>query len=185
MKRQIIVLISALLVVMGLAALNSAAAAKPALPAVITSAGQSPDGMMVDVMLNRKLGMKIPFLTMAKVQDLKNVKTLIVAVGVSNKGLGAAGIDLATEAARVKSLMNYAKDEEINVILVHIGGQQRRGAGSEQMLKLVIPLAKWYVVVKTGNQDHAFDRWADANNASLTELNAIIEAGPAIKKLFD
>lgn len=181
-KTIIFMIMGALLTIAGVAAF--AAPAKPTLPALITSAGQSTDGLMVDVMLNKRLHMAIPFKPLAKVDDLKGVKALIVAVGFSTKGLGAAGLDTAGEINRVKALMEYAKREEMAVVLVHTGGTQRRGPTSDIMNKLVAPVAKWYVVVKAGNNDRLFDRFAEQYEAQLIQVDIITDAGPAIQNLF-
>lgn len=182
LKRILVLMVLSALLIGGLSV--AAQPAKPSMPALITSGGQSPDGLMLDVLLNKKLNMNIPFIPLAKVSDMKDAKTLIVAVGVSNKGLGAAGIDQAQEIARVKSLLDYAKEQGLYVILVHTGGTQRRGATSDQISKMVAPVAKSYVVVKTGNADKFFSKLAEENKAQLIEISMITEAGPAIQGLF-
>lgn len=182
LKRMPWLMVFCVLLIAGVCA--AAQPAKPSMPALITSGGQSPDGLMLDVLLNKKLDMKIPFVSLAKVSDMKNVKTLIIAVGVSNKGLGAAGIDQSQEIARVKSLLDFAREQGVYVIMVHTGGSQRRGATSDQIAKMVAPVAKAYVVVKAGNTDKFFNRLADENKAQLIEIDMITEAGPAIQGLF-
>ena len=49
-------------------------------------------------------------------------KTLILAVGGSSKGLGAAGIDADQELARTDALISAAKEKGIIVLALHTGG---------------------------------------------------------------
>lgn len=182
-KKAVVVALSCMFIVGVFLGVGSASE-KPAMPALLTSAGQSTDILIVNVMLNKKLDMKIPSVALAKAEDLTGIKTLIVVVGLSNKGLGSAGLDLNAETARVKSLVEYAKQQGITVVLVHTGGAQRRGGGSDQLISLVAPVAEYYVVVKAGNADKLFDKLAAANKAQLVEVETLADAGPAIQKLF-
>jgi len=61
-------------------------------PILVTSAGQSPDVLMVRVLLNR-IGVENITDELAEPAQLEGVQTVIFALGGSQKGLGAAGID--------------------------------------------------------------------------------------------
>src|SRR6056297_2579690 len=73
----------------------------PAQPVVITCPGQNPDGLMIKVVLeNQNVDFKYrPFL---QAEDMNGYSTLIIAVGHSCKGVGAAGIDYEYELLRTK-----------------------------------------------------------------------------------
>ena len=84
MKRMIIAL-TALLVL-------AAAGAAFAADVVLTSVGQSPDVMMVRVVL-RKMKIDADSEPLLKADALAGRKVLVAVVGGSSKGLGAAGIN--------------------------------------------------------------------------------------------
>jgi len=162
------------------------AAPKPGKPALITSAGQSTDGLILKtVMTDKATGETIPFEKLAKPEDLKGIRTLIVSVGLSSKGLGAAGINVDQEKARVRSILDAAKKNDIFVIMVHIGGTARRGAGSDEFATLVADYAHHIFVVRAGNDDGFFTRLAQKNKIPLTEVDDRIAMGPAIMKLLN
>ncbi|MCR4424870.1 MAG: DUF6305 family protein [Firmicutes bacterium] len=168
----------AILVMATLAAGSVLAAAEPAYPALITSAGQSPDGLILKVVVNDKSGLNMPYKQLAKVEDLAGVKTLVFAVGVSAKGLGAAGINIDQEIARVKALLEEAKKNNIYVVLVHIGGTARRGASSDEVSKMVGSYAHRIIVASAGNADGFFTKMAAERNIPLVIVEDRNAVGP-------
>ena len=95
-------------------------------PALLTTAGQSADLNMAKVLLDRnKVALKVA--PLAGADDLKDVGSLIIVIGGSTKGLGAAGINTDKEMARVEQLIAKAADLKIPIIGMHIGGKARRG----------------------------------------------------------
>lgn len=153
--------------VAGLGSARSFAASgpQPGLPVVITSAGQSPDGLVVKVLLtDKQRGPLADYKALAKPEDIANARTLIVAVGVSSKGLGSAGVNIDQEIARVKSLLETAKKNGTYVILVHMGGTARRGAKSDEMAQLVAGYAHKIIVLATGNQDGFYTKLGQQHN---------------------
>lgn len=153
-------------------------------PALIVSAGQSTDALMVSVLLNKKLNMGFGYKQVARVDDLQGMKTLIVVVGVSSKGLGAAGLDMKQEMDRVQALLDVAQKNGIAILLMHTGGMARRGAQSNQVIELVASRASAMVVVKAGNSDGFFNNLASQHKIPLTEVETINDAGPAVQALF-
>ena len=100
-------------------------------PVLVTSCGQSPGPARVKVFLQR-LQMDYEMKDTATVKDLaaKPYKTLIVVTGASLKGMGAAGVSITDEIARVNALMADAKKKGITVIGAHVEGMERRAKGA-------------------------------------------------------
>ena len=130
----------------------------------LTSVGQSPDAVMVNVILKRQ---KIPadYEATMKVGDLTGQKVLIAVVGGSSKGLGAAGIDRNQELERCVTLINAAKTKGVKVLVMHVGGEGRRGELSDAFIEGVVPLADALIIVKGGNSDGLFDKLKPASVA--------------------
>ena len=77
-------------------------------PAILTSIGQSADVDIVSTLCS-KAGLEVQTNATLSADDLTaDCKTLILAVGGSSKGLGAAGIDEAQELERTNALLAKA-----------------------------------------------------------------------------
>ena len=82
-----------------------------------------------------------------------DAKTLIVVVGGSSKGLGAAGIDADGELARLAELIDGAKGAGLSVIAMHTGGEARRGDLSDKFITPIFEKADYAIVVTAGDED--------------------------------
>ena len=109
-------------------------------PALITSAGQSADASMLSAILE-KAGFSCDIETSigADSFDTSAYKTLIIGVGGSQKGLGAAGVDADVEQERVDAVVAKAEEADMTIIVAHIGGSARRGELSDGFISAVSP----------------------------------------------
>lgn len=153
-------------------------------PAILTAIGQSADFEMVKVLLTRN---KIPFTadTLIKAEKLDSTsQTLILVVGASSKGLGAAGISIEAELARTKALLKRAKELKMSVITVHVGGAARRGAMSESLIEPCMAVSDYAIVVASGNEDGFFTKLAAKANIALTSVERISAVGALLAAAF-
>jgi hypothetical protein len=114
-------------------------------------------------------------------------KTVIFAVGASLKGMGASGLTIDTEEARVKKLIDACKKKKIFIIAVHPGGAAARGpAGSdnERMIDAVVPFADAIIITKDSNKDGRFTKIAQKTKASLVEVEYALGMVEVLKKVF-
>ena len=74
-------------------------------PVLVTSFGQSTDGSMIEQVMKRLKTVSYSYNPTATGADLDGMKTVVIAVGNSTKGLGAAGISQEQETARAKEFM--------------------------------------------------------------------------------
>ena len=153
-------------------------------PGVITSVGQSSDIAIVKVLLNTQLKLGLDYKPLAQPADLAGMKTMVVVVGASTKGLGAAGLDLAKEMERATALVKAAKAGGAKILVMHTGGEARRGKTSNDVISLVVPDADAVVVVAAGNKDKLFNTLAAKNNVPVIEVEKMADAGAAVKSLF-
>lgn len=168
MKRSsLLVLLLLLSLSVSLAPVSAAFAADVA----ITSVGQSSDGMMVKVLM-KKMKIESDYDALMKPEALGKQKVLLAVVGGSSKGLGAAGINKDDEKARGQAVIEAAKKKNIKVIIMHVGGEGRRGDLSDMFIKAVTKLGDRVIVVKSGNADKIFDK-SKAPNAKLVEADNI------------
>lgn len=158
MKRTVLVL-TALFVL-------ATAGAALAADVVLTSVGQSPDMMMVRVVM-RKLKLDSDSEPLLQAGALGSRKVLIAVVGGSSKGLGAAGIDKDQEMARVTGLLKAARDKGMKVLVMHIGGEGRRGSLSDAFIEAAVPWGDRLIVVDGGNDDGLFEKLIEGKDVKM------------------
>ena len=95
-------------------------------PIILTSVGQSADVNVVQTLM-KKCEIETDLNATMTADDLEGYKTLVLAIGGSSKGLGAAGVDENQELDRVKAVIAKAKEQGVTIISLHIGGSARRG----------------------------------------------------------
>ena len=209
-------LVLAVLAAAGLALLFAGQAVpKAGLPVLTTSAGQSTDVTTVNIVLDEAgiaydycdvptpemvadgvglggresgPGFHVESLTdTAKYPAGTPYKAVIFAIGASLKGMGASGLTLDSEEARLKKLIEYCKSKKIFVMAVHIGGESKRGpAGSdnERMIDAVAPLADYIVVTKESNKDGRFTKLAQAGKVPITEIDYALDLVGIVKQVL-
>ena len=153
-------------------------------PVLVTSFGQSTDGSMIEQVMKRLKTVAYTYNPTATSADLSGVKTVVIAVGNSTKGLGAAGISQDQETARAKEFMAAVKKAGVKVICCHIGGATRRGALSDAFADMVLPLSSYILVKEDGNEDGKFTSFAAANNIPITLVYGSKDTVDAFKQIF-
>jgi hypothetical protein len=152
-------------------------------PLLITAAGQSPDAQLASI-LARRAGIEHTLSNMATVSDLAGVKSLGIVVGASLKGLGAAGLDTNKEKERVRALIAEANTRSIPVLFFHLGGEQRRGQLTDELITEYLPLAHWALIVKSGNQDGLMTRLSNDKKIPLHEVERTTDGAAPLRDAF-
>ncbi len=153
-------------------------------PILVTSGGQSADYQMVGTLMG-KVGMEYEINNLATSADLGAAKTLIVVVGGSSKGLGAAGISQDDELARAQAIVDACEANDITVIVAHLGGTARRGSLSDMFNDLALPCADYILMVEDGNKkDSKFTDAAADMGVPITLINSIADAVGPLTDVF-
>lgn len=185
-KTRILIAAAAILAIAGTAGAQTYALKAPlaAKPAFLTTVGQSADIEMVKVLLDRSA---VPYKAnaQAKAGDLaaSGAKTLVVVLGGSTKGLGAAGISADAEIDRAKALLAEAKKLGMTVIGVHVGGEARRGQLSDTFIQAAVPACQYLVVVADGDKDGFFTKLAGAA-IPMDKVERMSKAVEPLQKAF-
>ncbi|MGF6905566.1 DUF6305 family protein [Fusobacterium sp. PH5-44] len=153
-------------------------------PILLTSAGQSADVQMVQALL-KKAGLEANFDKSVTADGIKDEKTLILAIGGSSKGLGAAGIKVEDELDRVAKLIEKAKANNIKIIGIHVGGSARRGELSDKFITSTVDKVDYLIVVEDGNKDGLFTNVSTEKNIPLETIPKITSAVDPLKKAFE
>ena len=152
-------------------------------PALLTSAGQSADIEMVRVMMEKN-EIRVITRALATPEDLEGCKTLMLAIGGSSKGLGAAGIDADQELERVKELLAAAEEKGIVILAVHIGGEARRGALSDVFITPCFEVADYSLVVEAGDKDGLMSGLAADKGIPYVSVANMSDAIAPLKDVF-
>ena len=152
-------------------------------PVLITSAGQSAEVQLANV-LAKRAGISATLIKQAEPKDIEGIKTVILVVGVSLKGMGAAGLDMNQEKSRINDLIEAVKKEGIPILCLHLGGEDRRGDLSDELIKACLPHANSAIVVKSGNKDGLFTSICSEKDIPLIEVERAANALDPLKKVF-
>ena len=156
---------------------------KPEPPLLITSAGQSAEVQLVAILAKRS-GLDHILIKSATPEDLVGAKTLVLSLGASLKGLGAAGLDVQQEKDRVAGLIEAALSRSIPIVCLHLGGQDRRGSLSDDFISACLPHARVVIIVESGNQDGLFTRICEGNGIPLIVVPKTVDAMEPLKNVF-
>ena len=154
------------------------------LPILMTSAGQSADVSMFNAIAARS-GVEATSRELIEADDIEvgEYNTLVIVVGGSSKGLGAAGVDAEQEQARVDAIIEKLQDS-VTIVVAHIGGQARRGELSDGFINAVLPVADYIIVVEEGDADGLFSNYAAENNVPISICPDIASVGEAFAGLI-
>jgi hypothetical protein len=153
-------------------------------PAFLISFGQAADGEMVKVLLDRaKVPYKADFQAKPGALGASGAKSLILVIGGSTKGLGAAGVSPEAEIERNKVVVSEARKAGMKVIGLHIGGEARRGTMSDKFVSAAVPLCDYVIVVADGNKDGLFTKLC-GGRIPLDVVEKITKAGEPLLKAF-
>ena len=176
---------------------SPAAPQKAGLPVLLTSCGQSPGPTRLKVFLDRlKLDYiynmeATPAVLAAKAKAGTPFKSVIIVVGASLKGMGAAGVSIEDELARARALIAEAKKQNIKVIGAHVEGMSRRAQGAapgdnsdELTIDAVCPISTMLLVKKEGDEDGRFTTISKSKNIPMIVYDKNMELENALKDLF-
>jgi hypothetical protein len=170
---------------------------KAGLPTLLTSCGQSPGPVKIEVFMKR---LKLDFNYVAgatantlleKKKSGTPYKSLIIVTGASLKGMGAAGVSINDEIDRTKALIAEAKKQGIKVIGAHIEGMARRSQGAaagdnsdEVSIDTVCPASALILIRKDGDEDGRFTTISKSKNIPMLVFEKNMELEGVLKNLF-
>ncbi len=163
------------------------------LPLLITNAGQGPGGKMARLLVSQTktiaLDVDFWYKSEPKEPDLQErpYKSLMVVIGSSDKGLGASGITIDQEIARLEKMVKLAKDKGIPIIAVLLEKDKRSNIATnpnERCIDTICPYADWMIVVKDGNKDGRFDKLKAKHGIPLTLIDNAIDFTALCKQSF-
>ena len=149
----------------------------------LTSIGQSSDAMMIRVLL-KSLKIAPDYDAVMKPEALTNQKVLVAVIGGSSKGLGAAGINKDDEVKRAEALVKAAKEKKMKVVMMHVGGEGRRGTLSDLFITKAVPNGDVLILVDGANKDGLFDKLTKAKKILVKTAPSITATKEPLKTVL-
>lgn len=172
------------------AAVSGAKPVKGFEPMLITNAGQGPGGKMGRLLVSQsKAVSSFDYNAEPWEKDLraKPYKTLLVIIGSSAKGLGASGITIDQEIARLEKMIAEAKRLKMQIVACQIEGKVRRGnpgSADEQSIDAIAPFADYLVVKKDANEDGRFTKISQKTKVPLTIIDDTIDFISVVQQMY-
>ena len=152
-------------------------------PIILTSVGQSADVNVVQTLL-KKCEIDSDLNATVTADDLGSYKTLVLAIGGSAKGRGAAGVEENQELDRVKSVIAKAEEQGMTIIALHIGGSARRGTLSDKFIPDALAAADAAIIVSEGDSDGFMKGIVTENGVATAFIDNQVGAVEPLKTIF-
>ena len=150
----------------------------------LSTVGQADSDIVNNVFKKAGLGAAYKNNNMLEAADVEEGAVVLLTLGSSSKGLGAAGVDEAHEAARAAEFAAAAEAGQLTLILFHVGGTPRRGTSSDPIIEAAFPGAAACFVVSSGNADGFFTNLATENDVDLYSIAKSVDLVDYAKGLF-
>lgn len=152
-------------------------------PVLVTSLGQSLDAFQVQL-ATKRTGAEVLYDPLAAVDQLDGAETLFLVVGASLKGFGEAGISITDERERARQFLDEAEARGIPVIVLHVGGAERRDDLTNQLIEVTAPHADALFIRNDSDADGMFQSFAEAEGIPLVSVENIVALLPELEKLL-
>ena len=135
---------------------------------LVTPAGQSSDGLIVAGMM-KELNVSHAYRNKARSEDVTQwYDSVVLVLGHSNTGLRKAELTTEEEIERIQGLISATRLKAGAVVVVHLGGQNRRSTNDDVLIRHFVPQANYILVADDGNYDNIFGRIADKKGIPIT-----------------
>jgi hypothetical protein len=153
-------------------------------PILVTCTGQTPGSLTLTTLLDRQ-GIKVTHDPLVVPSKMAGYKTIIVVMGASLKGLGAAGINQEEELDRDRMVFKKARELGMKIIAAHIEGTARRNAIADKFITPFVPQADFLLVYEEGNKDGLFTKLSAQSKVPLVVFKDFRdEFGNIVKTIF-
>lgn len=163
------------------------------LPMLITNAGQGPGGKMARLLVSQTKTLILnkdyfyesePIEATLKARDYS---CLMVVIGSTDKGLGASGITIDDECARLEKMVGWAKSMNLPMVGVLLEKDKRSSIATnanERCIDIICPNCEWMIVVKDGNTDGRFTKIKEKYGIPLTIIDNSLDFTNLSKEIF-
>ena len=155
-------------------------------PIIATTCGQSPGALMV-TQICKQVGLECEQQDLLKGEYLKenDFKTVIITMGTSGKGMGAAGTDMKAEVERINGIIEVANEKGMTIIGAHIEGEARRVDDNDaRSIEVVAPYSDIIIVREDSNKDGYFTDLGEEKDIPVYVIEKTLELTEPLKEIF-
>ncbi len=152
-------------------------------PILVTCTGQTPGSLTLQGFMDA-VGISSTHDAMVLPSKMGGYKTMVVVMGASLKGLGAAGIDQDEELERCKMVFKKAKGSGMKIVAAHIEGVARRNAIADKFIIPFVPEADFLLVMEEGNADGLFTKLSKQHNIPMVTFKDFSELPNILVSMF-
>ena len=119
--------------------------------------------------------------------DARDYSAIVIVIGSTDKGLGATGITIDQEIARVDEVVARANEKGVPVIAVMLEKDKRSDVktnANERCIDAVCPHASWMIVTADVNTDGRYDAFKAENGTPLTVLDSSMDFISLVQQAF-
>ena len=152
-------------------------------PFIVTSCGQSPGAVMVN-MVAAQAGLDSSNDNSLSVDTFEpgDAKTLIVTTGTSGKGMGAAGTDVNAEIDRCAALIKAAREAGMTICCAHVEGMARRTDSADQAsIDAIMELADVVLIIEESDSDGLFTNYTTEHDIPLLKVKDALDIGSVLE----
>jgi hypothetical protein len=150
---------------------------------LVTSAGQSTETYILQDIVN---GLRLShlFMPQAYSSDLEGIASVVISVGYSEIGERLLKQSFTQEKQRFNTLIDKAKDLNIPIITVYLGGSGRRNTHTDALLKYAIEHSSYVIATEEGNLDGYISRLTDDFNCPLALVKHIKDISDSLASAY-
>lgn len=151
----------------------------------VTSIGQ--DSEMIKFQLSTLEKQTLFEYTIDSFLDANNVEegsVVFLFVGCSIKALTESSVTLEDELERANEFASLSKNKKITLIVIHAGGNARRGSTSDSFIKLMFSNSTFNVFVESGNFDNYLSNLSIDNNIPCYQIASSLSLSDVVVKLY-
>jgi hypothetical protein len=108
----------------------------------------------------------------------------VFVVGYSPFGKKLHNMSYEDERKRISELLEKCKRNNLAVITVYIGGKERRGRETDELLKLICPYTDYLIGTKDSNKDGFLSGLAKDSRIPLTLVSSINDISEPFSSAF-
>lgn len=150
---------------------------------LITSAGQSTDTYIVKNIAN-ELMLHNYFMPKAEKVDSEIVRSVVIVVGYSPIGEMLNDSSYKEEILRIEKFIGSVKALDMPIVMVYIGGKERRNSKTDYFLKTVGKAASFIISTHDGDYDEFISNISSNNGIPLSLVRDIQEIKAPFASLY-
>ena len=122
--------------------------------------------------------------TFLNASDVKEGSVVFAFVGCSIKALSESSTSKEKETQRANEFIALKQKNDITLIVIHAGGNARRGSTSDSLIELMFSNSNFNIFVSSGNFDGFLTKISNDNNVMCYQIENSLSLKDTVEKLY-